>query len=166
MKYSFVKKEDCHLPEILNIYTYYVENTTCTLHSYALNLEEMKELMKFDDERFESYVIIDDGDGSICGYVFLSKFKNRMAYDTTAEVSVYLKQTHTGMGVGKGALDFIEEVARKNSFHALVATVCVENVKSMRLFEGRGYEKCAYFREIGRKFDRWLDVAVYEKLLT
>ncbi|GKS13508.1 hypothetical protein YDYSY3_45080 [Paenibacillus chitinolyticus] len=53
---------------------------------------------------------------------------------------------------------------RYRTYDALVATIRTENERSIRLFERLGYQKCAHFKEIGRKFDRCLDIASYQKL--
>jgi phosphinothricin acetyltransferase len=71
-----------------------------------------------------------------------------------------------GRGLGGRGAQFIEDVAKSNGIHVLVATICGENEASIRLFERNGYEKCAHFREVGKKFGRWLDVVAYQKILT
>jgi L-amino acid N-acyltransferase YncA len=95
----------------------------------------------------------------------LKRFSEREGYGRTAEVSVYLLPEYRGMGLGGRAVVFLEEVARSNGFHALIASICAENTGSIRMFERNGYTKCAHLKEVGFKFERLLDVVDYEKIL-
>lgn len=152
-----------HLSEVLKIYTYYVLNTTATFHSNPLTMNEMKELVIFDNPKYKSFIILHDN--IICGYVILTQHKKREAYDGTAEVTVYLKENYTGKGIGSQAVKFIEEYALTKDIHVLVATICGENNKSIGMFEKNGYEKCAHYKEVGRKFGKLLDVVAYQKII-
>lgn len=152
-----------HLNEVADIYNYYVLNSTATFHMKPLSAEDMKGLVFFDNPRYRSFIIIDGKD--VCGYCILTQFRKREAYDITAEVTVYLKYDCTGMGIGSLAVKYIEGLAVKNGIHALVASICSENEASLKLFEKCGYEKCAYFKQVGVKFGRLLDLVYMEKIL-
>jgi phosphinothricin acetyltransferase len=156
-------KED-YLPQILEIYNYYVKNTTVTFHKHLLNIDEMKQLVFFGNPKYKAYAILSDNE--VCGYVILTQYKVREAFNRTAEVTVYLKNNFAGKGIGTKALRFIEQVAAKTDIHALVALITGENTASLNLFERNGYEKCAHIKEVGYKFERWLDLVVYQKLLS
>lgn len=161
IRFEEIREE--HLRQVLDIYMYYVQNTTATFHAHALTLDEMRELVIFDDPKYRTYVIFDDD--ALCGYVLLTQHKRREAYDGTAEVTIYLKRGYPGRGIGSRALRFIEEYAKGRDIHALVATICGENMDSIRLFERNGYAKCAHYREVGKKFGQWLDVVAYQKII-
>jgi L-amino acid N-acyltransferase YncA len=155
---------ETHLEKVLEIYTYYVLNTTATFHAHALDLQEMKELVIFDSPKYKTFVIYDED--TLCGYVILTQHKKREAYDGTAEVTVYLKNDYVGKGVGTLAVKFIEDYAKTKELHVLVATICGENSKSIRVFERNGYVKCAHYKEVGRKFGQLLDVVAYQKIIS
>jgi L-amino acid N-acyltransferase YncA len=161
--YRFIKISEVHLPEVLAIYNYYVFNTTVTFHTHLLKIEEMGEIVFFDNPKYQTFVIFKNDD--LCGYVLLTQYKKREAFDSTAEVTIYLKPDNTGAGIGSLALQYIEGFARKANFHSLIAIICGENHQSIRLFEKNGYLKCAHCKEVGRKFDRWLDIVDYQKML-
>lgn len=161
IKFEKMNKE--FVPEILDIYTYYVLNSTATFHESPLTIDEMQELVIFDDPKYDAYAILEGND--ICGYVILTQYKKREAYRFTGEVTIYLRPGCIGRGVGSLAIGFIEDVARQKGFHSLVAIICGENAKSIRLFERNGYVKCAHFKEVGMKFGRWLDIVDYQKIL-
>lgn len=151
------------LPAVLEIYNYYVLNSTATFHMHVLSLEKMRSLVFFDDPKYKTFLITNDDE--LCGYVLLTRFKTREAYDGTAEVTVYLKSEYSGKKIGGDAIRFIEQYARQKQFHVLVAIICGENTASIRAFEKNGYEKCAHYKEVGKKFGRLLDSVSYQKIL-
>lgn len=160
---SFTELREEHLLEVLGIYNYYVLNTTVSFHTEPLSLDEMRLSVLNNDARFKSYVI--EHGGEMQGYVLIARHKNKQAYDSSGEISVYLKPDCTGRRIGQSALFFIEKRAAELDFHVLVATVCAENERSRRLFLKNGYEQSAYFKEIGSKFGRRLDIASYQKII-
>lgn len=151
------------LPEVLEIYNYYIENSTATFHVQTLSMEEIREIVFNENPRFKTYAIF-TGE-NLCGYCILAQFKKREAYDQTAEVTVYLKPEFTGKGLGKLAVQEVEKLAAQNGFHTLLAVICGENDSSIRLFEKMGYEKCSHYKEVGKKFGRMLDVVCYQKMI-
>ncbi len=163
-EYVFRAMEERFLDEVLEIYCHYVLNTTATFHAHAPTRDEMRALVFFARERYRTFVIL-AGD-EVCGYVLVCQHKPREAYDGTAEVSVYLKPAYTGRGIGRLALRHIEEFAGEQGLHVLVATITGENERSIGLFARNGYERCAHYREVGRKFGRLLDVVAYQKIIT
>ena len=160
---EFAELKEENIPDLLAIYNYYVLNTTATFHEKPLALSEFRELVVFADSKYATYVIKDAG--KICGYILLTQFKKREAYDRTGEITIYLKNGSSGKGIGKAALSYVERKAREQGFHTLMATICGENERSIYLFVRNGYKKCAHLQEVGRKFGRWLDIVVYQKLL-
>lgn len=160
---SIIPVTEQHLPAILSIYNHYVAHSTATFHTHLLTIDEMRGLVFFQNPRYGAYTII-SGDG-LAGYVLLTQHKAREAYNSTAEVTIYLSPDFTGKGLGRVAVNFIECVARQSGFHALIATVCGENTQSLALFERCGYERCAHYKEVGYKFNRYLDLIALEKLL-
>jgi len=161
--YVFQKIKEDHLDDVLQIYTHYVLNTTATFHEKALTRDEMHVLVFFQNCRYQTFVALDGK--TVCGYVFMTQHKKREAYDATAEVSVYLRPGYEGKGVGGLALKRIEEHARSQGIHVLLATICSQNTSSLRLFERNGFVMAAHYKEVGRKFEQWLDIFVCQKVL-
>lgn len=161
---GFIPVEEKHVEAIKNIYNYYVEHTTVTFHSELLDKEEMRGILFFKNPRFVSFAIIGN-DGIVMGYIVIGYYKPRQAYDFTAEVTIYLHPDYTGRGIGNRAMEFIESKAREMKFHALLGVICSENQASINLFKKFGYWECAHFKEVGLKYNRLLDVVVYQKIL-
>lgn len=162
-RFRIEKMKEEHLDDVLRIYNHYILETTATFHAKELTRDEMRKLAFFANPRYQTFVVLDGSD--VCGYVFINQHKNRQAYDTTGEVSVYLKPGWKGKGIGSLALRHVEGHARSNGFHVLVSTICSQNEASLRLFERNGYLKCAHYKEVGRKFGQWLDIVVLQKIL-
>lgn len=161
--YTFEEMSERYLQDVLDIYNYYVQNTTATFHTKPLDLTEMRALVLFDEPVYKTFLI--RCEGQICGYVLVTSYSKRQAYAHTAEVTIYLKPEWSGKGAGSEALRHIEDYARQKGFHVLLALICGENDKSIRLFSKNGYFKCAHYKEVGKKFGRLLDIVAYQKIL-
>ena len=160
---TFEELREEQLKEILDIYNWYVLNSTATWHYHTLDEEEMRGLVFSADSRYGTYVIR-DGD-MVCGYVSVRQYKTREAYGDTAEIGIYLKPEYCGKGIGAAAVTHIEAFAREKGLHVLIASISGDNEGSVRLFEKTGYVRCAHFREVGRKFGRLLDNVALQKIL-
>jgi phosphinothricin acetyltransferase len=158
---SFHDVTDDVLPQLAGILNYYIEHTTVSFYTEPLSPEEMREKIFFGDSVFRSF-IIRQAEG-IVGYCSISPWKKQQAYRQTGEVTIYLSPEYTGKGIGGAALLHLVEYARLHDIKVLIAGLCSENQPSQRLFEKNGFELCARFKGVGRKFGRVLDT-VYLQL--
>ena len=163
MQIRFENVTNNHIDELKDIYNYYVLNTTYTFHEEPLSDAEMKNNLYFNDPRNGALTIMLDN--KIVGYVTLAKHKIREAYKDTGEISIYLHKNFLHLGIGKEALKFIEKVAIDKKYHTLIATIALGNINSIKLFESSGYKKCAHFKEVAKKFGKYLDVCSYQKMI-
>jgi L-amino acid N-acyltransferase YncA len=148
---------------VKDIYDWYILNSTATFHTEPIAIDELKAFIYVADARFKSFLVIVDE--QTVGYCYLTRYKNRQAYDRTAEITVYLRHDITGKGIGTAIVKQLETIAREGGLKTLLAIVTGENDKSIHLFEKNGYEKCAHFKRVGEKFGRVLDVLGYQKEL-
>lgn len=109
-------------------------------------------------------VVAVDGD-DVAGFGSLSPYKDRPAYSTTVENSVYVHRDRRGQGVGKAILGELLHLATTHGFHAVIARIVGDHEASIALHRGCGFELVGTEREIGRKFGRWLDVVELQRLL-
>ncbi len=105
-----------------------------------------------------------DGD-AVAGFGSLSEYRPRPAYATSVEDSVYVHEDWRGQGVGRLLLDALVEAAQAHGFHAVVGRIVGGHDASIGLHRACGFEIVGVEKEIGRKFGRWLDVVVMERLL-
>jgi phosphinothricin acetyltransferase len=156
-----VQKSD--FPKIKEIYDWYILNSTATFHTEPIAIEELQSFILVNDSKYQSFLI--EVDNEVVGYVYLARYKNRQAYDRSAEVTLYLKHDFTGKGIGSQVVAQMEAIANQVGIKTILAIVTGENDKSVHLFTKNGYEKCAHFKRVGEKFGRVLDVLGFQKEL-
>lgn len=106
-----------------------------------------------------------EGTEEVLGFAVVSPFRDRAAYVTTVEDSVYVHADHRGKGVGRALLDELLRLAAGHGFHAVIARISSENEPSVRLHRGCGFEVVGVEREVGRKHGRWLDIVELQRML-
>ncbi|HVZ20219.1 MAG TPA: GNAT family N-acetyltransferase [Vicinamibacterales bacterium] len=146
---------------IAGILNYYVIHTTATFRTEAELADER--LLHDRDPRHP--VAVAESAGRVVGFAALSSFRPRAGYSLTAEVGVYVHEHWHRRGIGRALVRDVIARGRGAGLHAVVAGCCTESVASIGLMESLGFTRVAHFREIGRKFDRWLDVVFLELLL-
>jgi phosphinothricin acetyltransferase len=110
----------------------------------------------------DHFLVADDG-GEIVGFAYSSAYRPRPAYRLTRETSVYLSESARGQGQGRRLDDDLLELVRADGIHVVLALVALPNPASIALHEACGFEHLGTMREVGWKFDRWLDTAWYQK---
>ena len=145
------------------IQNHYVVHSTATFHTEPLTLEER--LAWLENRASAHPVIAAQADGVIAGWGALEIFRGRPAYRHTAEFSVYVHHDWHRRGIGRAIVSDLVTRARELQFHALVGGCCSESTPVITLLEALGFDRVARFREVGRKFDRWLDVVFLQRLL-
>jgi L-amino acid N-acyltransferase YncA len=150
-------------PAILAIYNVEVEQHLSTFDLVPRTLEAQREWLAQRSGAFSAVVaVVDD---AVVGFASLSPYKERAAYRTTVEDSVYVSRAHPRMGVGRTLMEHVIGIARDSGFHSIVARIEASGTASRALHEACGFELVGVEREVGRKFNRWLDVAVMQLLL-
>jgi L-amino acid N-acyltransferase YncA len=161
MEIEFKEIADQDFPAIKEIYDWYIANSTATFHTEPIRIEQLKEFIFVNHPLYKSYLIFTGND--LAGYCFLTYYKNRQAYNRTAEVTIYLKPVFCEKGVGKVAMGHLENIAIAQGLKNLIGIISGDNDGSIALFEKSGYFKCAHFRNVGEKFGKVLDVVAYQK---
>jgi L-amino acid N-acyltransferase len=101
----------------------------------------------------------------ILGFASVSPFRERPAYATTVENSVYVHRGARGRGVGERLLNDLLATAKNSGFHSVIARIVGENASSIRLHEKCGFTLVGTEVEVGRKHGRWLDVVEYQYVM-
>jgi phosphinothricin acetyltransferase len=150
------------LPAINDIYNWYVTRSTCT---YQLELEPFEGRVNwFHHHDDEHPVTVATVGREIVGWGSLSRFHPRAAYAGTVEDSVYVRHDVHRKGVGRAILVDLVDRARAIGHHTVIGGISADQMASLRLHEALGFREVARLREVGFKFDRWLDV-VYVQLM-
>ena len=153
------------LPGILEIYNDAVLNTTATYEYEPRTIEHRVAWLEEHQANNYAVLVAVNGDGHVVGWSALNPFHARIGYRFTCENSVYVAAAQRGQGIGRLLLEPLIEAARARGLHAILAVIDAENEPSIRLHARFGFERVGLFKQVGFKFNRWLDVAYMERLL-
>jgi L-amino acid N-acyltransferase len=151
------------LRDILHIYNHAVEATVATFDVEPWREDERREwLAGFGGEH---PLLVCEVDGQVVGFAYYQPYRPRRAYAATKETTIYVDPSSQRCGVGTALYRALIERARAHGVHALVGVLGGENPGSQALHRKLGFELVGHLREVGYKFDRWVDTYVYELLL-
>ena len=148
---------------IRSIYNVEVTQSTVTFDLEPRTLEVQRNWLAARSGA-HSAIVLEEA-GLVIGFASLSPWKDRPAYRTSVEDSVYVHRDHQGKGVGRTLLTRLLEVANESGFHAVFGRIVGGHEASIALHQALGFEVIGVEKEVGRKFGKWLDVVVVERLL-
>jgi phosphinothricin acetyltransferase len=148
---------------IRDIYNAEVSGSTVTFDMVPRTLDEQREWLTARSGA-HAVLVATDGD-QITGFGSLSPYRDRPAYATTVEDSIYVHGDHRGQRVGGLLLGELVSMATAHGFHTVLARVVGGHVASIALHESVGFTLVGVEREVGRKFGQWLDVVLMQRLL-
>lgn len=160
MKIRTAERKD--LEELLEIYNYEVENGVATLDIRPRTLAEWAGW--FDAHNVGNHLlIVAETGGKVTGYASLSAYRDKEAYKSTVELSVYIHGDYRRRGVATALMEQILIYARENdSIHTVVSVITRGNEASIRLHEKYGFTFCGTIHEVGYKAGRYLDIDNFE----
>ena len=149
---------------IRNILNYYIEKTVIA-HETEL-VSEIDSKQRISDIIDSGYLFfIGEIDGKVIGFCCTQPWNKGVVYETTAEESIFLDKDETGKGYGTKLLEHLLNQVDKTKIHILNATISLPNESSVRLHEKLGFKQVSQMKEIGRKFDQWLDIGCWQLIL-
>lgn len=156
------KAEIRDLEALLDIYNYEVEHGMATLDLHPKKLTEWETW--FHAHNTENHpLIVAELDGQVAGYASLSPYREKEAYKSTVELSVYVSPKHRRKGVADGLMQEILDMARTDErTHLVVSVITAGNEASVRLHGKYGFGFCGTIHEAGMKFGNYLDIENYE----
>lgn len=151
------------LGAINDIYNHYVLHSTCT---YQIDPEPMSGRLEWFEAHDRLHPItVAELDAQVVGWGSLTTFNRRVAYCHTAENSVYVRHDLHHRGLGQALLVDLIARARALGHHSIMALISADQTPSIRLHEKLGFTQVAHLKEVGFKFNRWLDVVYHQLLL-
>lgn len=151
------------LNAINSIYNFYVPTSTTTYQEIESTIDERISWFTKRDSRH--VVTVAEKDNEIVGWGSLNPFRERAAYRFTTEHSVYVRHDCFRIGIGSALLADLIERAKQANFRTIVAGIDSEQLASVALHSRFGFIECARFKQVGFKFDRWLDVIFMQRML-
>ncbi|WP_439694164.1 N-acetyltransferase family protein [Curtobacterium sp. SP.BCo] len=157
-----VAVRDCEPRDLDVVHALHVD---AVLHSTAIWQEEPHPRSYFDgwlaERQADGYpVIVAEVDGRVAGYATYSQWRPHQGYRLTVEHSVYVVEEFRGRGVATTLMRALVERATAEGRHVMIAGICSTNTGSIALHERLGFTTVAVVPEVGRKFDRWLDLTL------
>jgi len=149
--------------ECLNIYSYYVLNTTITFEYDTPTIVEFKQRIQKITQKYPYLVAILDNE--IVGYAYATSYKERAAYDWSVETTVYVKNDRHGLGVGKTLYTHLERNLKDRNIVNMLACITYPNPKSIDFHAKFGFEKVGHFPKVGYKFNEWKDIIWMQKVI-
>jgi len=151
------------VPEIAAIYNHYVLHSTVTFDTEPKTDEDRAVWLEAHSESHPVLVAV--GEGRVLGWGSLSPWHERPAYERSVEVSTYIAPDAIGQGIGSALMESLIDRATQLGHHALISQIVAGNAPSLALGERFGYSLVGTLPQVGRKFDRWLDVVLMIRLL-
>ncbi|MBD3616133.1 MAG: N-acetyltransferase family protein [Gracilimonas sp.] len=149
---------------LTRIYNYYVLNTTVTFEEEKIKPEEMTDRIQEVKNAGLPWLVAETG-SRILGYAYATKWKGRCAYRFSVESTVYVDPDKKGRGVGSGLYAELFRILKENGIHAVIGGIALPNEASIALHEKFEMTKVAHFTEVGYKFDKWIDVGYWQRIL-
>jgi L-amino acid N-acyltransferase YncA len=149
---------------IRDIYNPYVTGSTVTFDMVPRTIEDQLQWLDEHSGAHPAVVAVDDR-GVVCGFASVSPYRTRPAYRTTVEDSVYVAAGAQGQGVGRLLLSEVVALSEAHGFHAVMARIVDGHEASIALHRSCGFGLVGIERQVGRKFGRWLDVALMQRIV-
>ena len=155
--------EDADLPALLDIYNHYVQHTPVNFDIEPRTLEQRRAwLAEFAPSGRYQCFVAEEG-GAVAGYACSTRFKEKEAYQTTIETSIYCAPDRGGRGIGRKLYTTLFEALNGEDIHRAFAGITLPNAGSVGIHEAFGFRRIGTYTEVGRKFGKWWDVGLWLK---
>lgn len=156
--------EERDAQSIVDIYNPFITGTTVTFEEEALTAKEITRRM-LKVHAIPLPWLCAEVEGALAGYAYAGYWRERSAYRFVAESTVYIDPTFNGRGIGKQLYSELISQLKAAGMHAVMGVITLPNPTSVALHETLGFAKVAHFSEVGYKFNRWLDVGYWQRIL-
>lgn len=154
------------LPDVREIYNYYVANSTVTFDEDAMTLAEWRDKFAYLARLNMPFIVAESPRGQILGYALVTPWKQKKAYRFTVENSIYLGAASTGKGLGRALLAELIQRAKAAGLKEIIAVIADQGADaSIKLHSDFGFEEIGRMGKVGFKFERWLGTVLMQKSL-
>ena len=155
---------EADLPGILAIYNDVIATSTAVYSETPVTLEDRQAWFRARTAQHYPVLVARD-DSGVVGYATFGDFRAWPGYRFTVEHSVHVRADRRGHGIGSRLVDALIPRARMLGKHVMIGGIDADNAASIRMHERLGFERTAHMKEVGRKFDRWLDLVFMQRTL-
>ncbi len=146
---------------IARIYNHYILNTVITFEEDAVTPTEMSGRIAKVQAASLPY-LVEERDGQVIGYAYAGRWHERSAYRYSVETTIYLDADHVGKRIGGTLYAVLLAQLKERGLHIAIGGIALPNAGSVALHEKLGFRKVAHYREVGFKFNRWIDVEYWQ----
>jgi L-amino acid N-acyltransferase YncA len=150
---------------IAAIWNPWIADTAVTFSKVERSPEAVRGLMAQRAERGWPWLVATDDAGGLTGFATYAQFRPGAGYAHTMEHTIILSQDGGGKGVGRALIQALVAEARAKGVHVLVGCVSGENAEAIAFHARLGFREAGRITQAGRKFDRWMDLALFELVL-
>lgn len=161
MEFRNVKEQDA--ADICRIYNSYIADTIITFDEEYVSVPEMEDKIRNWDSKFPWLVY--EEEGKVLGYAYANTWKQKSAYRTTVETTIYLDKESTGKRIGSKLYTSLIDSLKLKGFKVLMGCISLPNPSSIKLHEKLGFEKVGHFKEMGYKLGKWIDVGYWQLII-
>lgn len=150
---------------ISDIYNPYITDTVVTFEEEETTAADFKQRIAKVNAEGLPWFVAEDESGNIMGYAYATKWRDRFSYRFSVEVTAYLSTENISKGLGTKLYQALFDELKRKNIHSVIAGITIPNEASIALHEKFSMEKVAHFKEVGLKFNRWLDVGYWQGTL-
>lgn len=150
--------------QIAEIYNHYVLTSTITFEDQPVSVSEMAHRV-LEIRTIPLPWLVARFEDDVLGYAYASKWKTRAAYRFSVESTIYLSPSSHRSGIGSKLYQCLLDELADIGAHAVIGGIALPNEASWRLHQKLGFQQVAHFKEVGFKFDRWIDVTYWQRIL-
>jgi len=151
---------------ICEIYNFYIQNSVVTFDEQTMALKQWEEKLEYLNKQKLPFIVAETESGEILGFAYVAPWRQKSAYRTTVEDSIYLRAAATRKRIGTKLLEELLALSKQAGVKEVVAVISDSGAESsVRLHEQFGFKKQGHLAKVGFKFDRWLGTILMQKSL-
>lgn len=149
---------------IAEIYAHHVAHGTASFDTVARSeAETLAKIIECAEQRWP--FLVTEVDRAVVGYAYATQFRDRPAYASTCENSIYISPSHVGRGIGAKLLTTLIDAAELSCFRQMIAVIGGAEPASVALHAKVGFVETGRMRSVGWKFNKWLDSLYMQRSL-
>jgi L-amino acid N-acyltransferase YncA len=157
---------EADLPSILLIYNEIIASSTAVYFDEPVSLDNRKAWFERQQERKFPVLVAVDPQQGVVGYSAFGDWRGAWpGYRHTVEHSVHVRADRRGAGIGRSLVEALFPHALELDMHVMIGGIDASNAASLRMHSNLGFEQVAEFRQVGRKFGRWLDLVFVQRFV-
>ena len=141
-----------------------IRESLATFNNVEKTAEDIEDSIIQKTAANHAFLVAEENE-ALLGFAYYGQFRGGIGYARTMENTIYLAADAAGRGVGRALMGALEDHARSACAHLMFAGVCAENTEGLAFHKAVGYTEVARLAEVGRKFNRWLDLVLLQKQL-